>query len=238
MKTDIYTYNIPVQELPDGIEFLFKVLKLDQAHAKQEITGMVSDLLNKSKAYMKIKGGFRLFENGHISINEKMLRCDQLVFKSDVTVARQLAGSSGLVFFAATLGSVFDTWIHHFFGEDDPFSGYVADLIGSIKTEQAVDWLENKISSLVKEKGLSCTNRFSPGYCGWDVAEQHKLFSLFPENFLGISLTSSALMTPIKSVSGVIGTGERVKKVPYTCKFCDQPNCFMRRSYEKTAKAN
>ncbi|MCK7538940.1 MAG: hypothetical protein MZV63_52410 [Marinilabiliales bacterium] len=46
------------------------------------------------------------------------------------------------------------------------------------------------------------TNRFSPGYCGWDVAEQHKLFSFFKDNFCGITLTESALMNPVKSVSG------------------------------------
>ena len=73
------------------------------------------------------------------------------------------------------------------------------------------------------------TNRYSPGYCGWQVAEQHKLFQLIPDNYCGIRLTESALMDPVKSVSGIIGIGENVKINPYTCRMCDMPDCVYRK---------
>lgn len=68
-------------------------------------------------------------------------------------------------------------------------------------------------------EGMVTTNRFNPGYCGWDVTEQHKLFSLMADNYCGIRLTESALMDPVKSGSGFIGIGKSVKRVPYTCIF-------------------
>jgi hypothetical protein len=69
------------------------------------------------------------------------------------------------------------------------------------------------------------------------VADQHKLFSFFPENCCGVSLTESALMHPIKSVSGIIGLGKEVRYREYTCNLCGLAECFYRnRNMEKTAK--
>jgi hypothetical protein len=72
------------------------------------------------------------------------------------------------------------------------------------------------------------TNRFSPGYCGWNVKDQFTLFSFFPEKFCGIELTDSALMVPVKSVSGIIGLGENVQKKAYPCDVCTMQNCYRR----------
>jgi hypothetical protein len=44
------------------------------------------------------------------------------------------------------------------------------------------------------------------------VAEQHKLFSLLPPGICGITLSDSALMHPIKSVSGITGIGKHCKQ--------------------------
>jgi hypothetical protein len=84
--------------------------------------------------------------------------------------------------------------------------------------------------------GMKITNRYSPGYCGWDVSEQHKLFRLIPDNFCGIRLTESALMDPVKSNSGIIGIGESVKMNPYTCSLCDLKECAYRKVREKKSQ--
>jgi len=79
------------------------------------------------------------------------------------------------------------------------------------------------------------SNRFSPGYCTWDVSEQHKLFQLLPKEFCGVSLSDSALMQPIKSISGFIGIGKNITYNHYKCKFCTQKNCTYKKIYnEKT----
>ena len=82
--------------------------------------------------------------------------------------------------------------------------------------EAASDIMQNELGKSAAISGNKITNRYSPGYCGWQVAEQHKLFQLIPDNYCGIRLTESALMDPEKSVSGIIGIGENVKINPYT----------------------
>jgi len=48
--------------------------------------------------------------------------------------------------------------------------------------------------------------RFSPGYRGWHVHEQRKLFLLLkPEDKIGVTLTEGDLMIPEKSTSGIMG---------------------------------
>jgi hypothetical protein len=109
----------------------------------------------------------------------------------------------------------------------------VFDLLGSMIVESAADLLQAEIQRMALSEGLLITNRYSPGYCNWSVADQHKLFSFFPDNCCGIRLTDSALMHPIKSVSGIIGIGPDVSFREYTCNLCSQVDCF-HRSHRRT----
>ena len=112
----------------------------------------------------------------------------------------------------------------------DMIQGYILDTIGSVAVEKAMDVIQQKLAETESRKGRKITNRFSPGYCDWDIGAQRQLFSLLPKNFCGIKLMESALMLPIKSVSGIIGIGEKVKYLDYPCKICDSRNGFRRRS--------
>jgi hypothetical protein len=116
--------------------------------------------------------------------------------------------------------------------EKDFLKGYIYDIIGSEIVEAAADLMQADLKNIMSLSGFKITNRYSPGYCGWDVAEQHSLFELIPENYCGIHLTDSALMDPVKSISGFIGIGNDVRNNPYTCRMCKQDDCVYRRVRE------
>jgi cobalamin-dependent methionine synthase I len=111
--------------------------------------------------------------------------------------------------------------------------GYIYDVIGSEIVENAADLMQSDLEQDMLVTGKKITNRYSPGYCGWDVAEQHNLFELLPLNFCEIKLTPSYLMDPVKSISGIIGIGENVKNNSYSCKICDMKDCLYRSVREK-----
>ena len=90
-------------------------------------------------------------------------------------------------------------------------------------------WVERRIRSDAEERGLGATRRFSPGYCGWSVAEQQELFSFLPDAFCGVTLTPSSLMIPVKTVSGIVGLGPGVVRSAYHCHVCDDDRCYHRR---------
>ena len=79
--------------------------------------------------------------------------------------------------------------------------------------------------------GLPVTNRISPGYGDWDVAEQRRLFALCPAEAIGVTLNAACVMTPGKSISLLVGAGPvaRVDHYFSQCARCWMRDCAYRR---------
>lgn len=145
-------------------------------------------------------------------------------------ICRQLLKSQRYVLFVATAGQEFEAFQQNLAAEGDMVKVFIADAIGSVLAEKTADRMEKELENLLDSYGWYHTNRFSPGYCGWHVSEQQQLFPLFPEQPpCSVTLSESSLMSPIKSVSGIIGIGADVKKHPYSCGLCDYRHCYKRR---------
>lgn len=186
------------------------------------------ELIEESILHTEVIGGYRIFGDESIAIESDKMLVNNEIFELDKIIAKQLIKCSSIAFITVTLGKKYDDWINQYFKNDDPFLGYIADTIGSEMVENAADVIESKVEQEAKKIGLNCTNRYSPGYCGWNVFEQHKFFSFLPDNFCGIKLSESALMNPVKSVSAIIGIGEKCEKKDYQCSLCSMENCYKR----------
>ena len=171
-------------------------------------------------------GGYRICDR--VGFSEKTFQCEQVMFEPGRRVTGYLEKSDTLAFFLVTAGPGMDAWSRQAGEQGDAVLQYTIDTAGSELAEAAADRIEEKIREAANERRFTITNRYSPGYCGWHVSEQHRLFSLFPRNFCGISLTPSSLMIPAKSVSGVIGMGAKTVRKAYQCSLCDMKNCIMR----------
>lgn len=168
--------------------------------------------------------------HGELDTAEDTLSIEDTCFSIGKIITRQLRGSESYAFFAATAGTDFEMFQHTLQQEGDMVRIYIADAVGSIIAEKTADCMEVALDEYIHDKGWKHTNRFSPGYCGWHVSEQKKLFPLFPSaEPCGIRLTDSSLMLPIKSVSGVIGVGLGVRKLEYTCGLCTYDKCYRRK---------
>lgn len=158
-------------------------------------------------------------------------------FNPGKIILSQLKGSQALCYFVATAGQWYEDFQQWLMQQGDMLRVYIANEIGTLLAEKTADCMEETLEEQITPKSLHHTNRFSPGYCGWDVKEQKMLFSLFAANGnntmditpCGIHLTDSCLMIPIKSVSGVIGIGRDVKKHDYKCERCGLESCYKRR---------
>lgn len=148
-------------------------------------------------------------------------------------ITRQLRGSQAYAFFVATSGVEFEDFLERIKAENDMVRVFIADALGSVIAEKAADRMEEVLQEEIDARGWKHTNRFSPGYCGWHVSQQQYLFRMFPDKApCGVRLTASSLMMPIKSVSGVIGVGENVRKLEYSCGLCDYAKCYKRKKKE------
>ena len=144
-------------------------------------------------------------------------------------IEQQLRGSEAYALFICTAGMEYEAWQQRLKEQDDMVRVFIADALGSVIAEKCADVMEEHLQQSIDKLGWHHTNRFSPGYCGWDVSEQQLLFPLFEGQTCGVRLTDSSLMVPIKSVSGIIGQGEKVRRLDYTCGLCDFKQCYKRR---------
>ena len=145
------------------------------------------------------------------------------------TILRQLSGSEAYALFICTSGVEYEAYQQQLKAQGDMLRVFIADALGSVIAEKCADQMETALQESIDKLGWKHTNRYSPGYCGWHVSEQQLLFPLFEGHTCGVRLTDSSLMLPIKSVSGIIGIGEKVCKLDYTCGLCDFEKCYKRR---------
>ena len=150
-------------------------------------------------------------------------------FEMGNIILRQLRGSEAFALFICTSGLEFETYQQRLKEQGDMVRVFMADALGSVIAEKCADQMEKALQESIDKLGWMHTNRFSPGYCGWHVSQQQLLFPLFQGHTCGVKLTDSSLMIPIKSVSGIIGLGEKVRKLEYTCGLCDFKQCYKRK---------
>lgn len=150
-------------------------------------------------------------------------------FEMGNIILRQLRGSEAFALFVCTSGLEFETYQQRLKEQGDMVRVFIADALGSVIAEKCADQMEKALQESIDKLGWKHTNRFSPGYCGWHVSQQQLLFPLFQGHTCGVKLTDSSLMIPIKSVSGIIGLGEKVRKLEYTCGLCDFKQCYKRK---------
>jgi hypothetical protein len=103
----------------------------------------------------------------------------------------------------------------------------------------AVESLAEYINDLLCQQGLPAlrvTNRISPGYADWDVAEQQRLFRVCPGEAIGVVLNAASVMTPGKSISLLVGAGPDARVDHYfsQCARCWLRDCAYRRAPART----
>ncbi|KAA6335998.1 hypothetical protein EZS27_015814 [termite gut metagenome] len=224
-------FNIPLRELAVDPQAAAPMLGYD-SDLPEDILAMVREVMDKTTDCYDIRGGYYILDGLTFDNDEHSLLVEGTNFQTGKIIFHQLKHSEQVALFVCTAGVGIEKWSKQMMTNNDPLAGFIADIMGGVVVEAAIDKIQQSLSNDMKDKGLKITNRYSPGYCGWQTGEQHKLFALLPDT-LGIRLTESALMQPVKSVSGIIGIGANVQFNPYTCRLCEATHCVYR--YKKVS---
>jgi len=146
------------------------------------------------------------------------------------------ARAHNLALFALTLGKPVSSRIEQLFGDNNFALGNMLDSIASLAADRAIERLEQGFAQRFAKTGHPepehRTLGYSPGYCGWDISGQRALFDALTPEEIGITLNKSSLMTPIKSVSGVLVEGSaqiHVFDPKFNfCRACGSHSCIPR----------
>ena len=196
-----------------------------------EITGMIQECLEKLQE-VSAPRSFYLY--APLERIVKMEEDSPVLSFAGIEVqskglAKNLDGCQEVCLLAATIGPGVDLLIRR--AQVSAMSkAVVYQAAGAAMIEAYVDSLNEQIRQEARARGLYLRPRFSPGYGDFSLAHQSDFARVLQmQKTCGITLGSSLLMTPSKSVTAVIGLSEQgTDCLQPGCDTCEHP-CEYRR---------
>jgi hypothetical protein len=104
---------------------------------------------------------------------------------------------------------------------DDPVLGLALDGVGLAAVDALSVAACRHFEQLAEAEGVGTSVPLSPGLDGWSVEDgQPQLFNLLPSEQIGVRLTESFVMRPIKSLTLALGMGPQVTTKGTICDYC------------------
>jgi hypothetical protein len=129
--------------------------------------------------------------------------------RDGLVVGRVYPRAQSLALFVATLGEPLTARIRQLFDEDALAQAWMLDAVASSGADVLADRLAERHRQALVARGLEGAHvlPYSPGYCGWPTRGQGPLFEALRPEEIGVTLNDSCLMSPLKTVSGVLVAG-------------------------------
>jgi hypothetical protein len=225
----IRNFKYSFEQLNLSMEIVEKIMGYAPGASPDPIPDMITSALKKSRELSAIEGGIYISDKFKSDRENGGFWLDDKYFEVGAKISALLRKSEGAALFLCTVGKEISEYGGVLMAKGEVLEGYIFDIIGSLSVESAMNLIHDTFEKEMRDAGVGITNRYSPGYCEWSVGEQQKLFSFFPERFCGVELTESSLMTPVKSVSGIIGFGAEAKRLGHECSLCNLKSCIYRK---------
>jgi hypothetical protein len=151
-------------------------------------------------------------------------RHERIIFQDGTEIAspftaHHLAGAEEIAFIVCTIGPELE--IHssaHM--ENDPLYALALDGLGNSAVERISEQVCGQIGKQAQTRGLSASAPISPGLPEWPVEiGQPQIFSMLNPSQIGITLSSSGMMVPKKSISFILGIGQKMTQIDL-CELC------------------
>ncbi|HIZ55691.1 MAG TPA: DUF4445 domain-containing protein [Firmicutes bacterium] len=125
-----------------------------------------------------------------------------------------------------TLGKKMDARIAQAFAEGDALTGMLLDAMAS-QYLFTIDWrITAELEAECRSRGVGTTRRYTP-LSDIDAKYQHQIVD---QNSLGVTLSESCLMTPLKSCTFLFGIGKGLDTIhiQHDCRYCSHLTCPFR----------
>ena len=207
--------DIPVKT---SFEQALKKLKIEE----EDDVAMIRGLFEKAKEIARPKV---LYREVYIEkISGKNVCISGVNFESDV-LAANFDTIHRVFAYVVTCGTEVDEWSRN---EKDYVVTLWLDMIKEMFLREAIAFFHEYMKAAYKFKRLSSVNPGSGNQDNWPISQQTKLFELIGDvkGQIGVTLTDSFLMLPVKSVSGLLYPS---KTEFINCALCSREICSGRR---------
>jgi hypothetical protein len=127
--------------------------------------------------------------------------------RKDTPVSRIFPRADALALFAFTLGVGVGEKVGEWTRANKVPEACMLDSMASFAVEQAARIAEHRLEGAVGGEETRAL-LYSPGHCGWHISAQRELFDYLRPEDIGITLSTTFLMSPLKSVSGILIAGK------------------------------
>ncbi len=221
------TFQLQLADLHIQREEIYLLLGYGGSLPDEAMLQMIGGIIEEAHKLCKPQIGFKIYD-GEL-IDNKTISINALSMRVGTVIRRHLQNSSQFAVFVSTAGEEFDDYMYELRQSGDIVSEFLADAVGSEIAEAGVRFVCKLVAEKAEKEGLKTTSSYCPGHCAWKLTDQGLLFSLLPENPCEIKLNESFLMSPRKSVSGIIGIGKNVVETPSECDICTMTTCYKRK---------
>jgi hypothetical protein len=111
-----------------------------------------------------------------------------------------------------TIGPKLEKEVTNYSKRGEALRGMILDGIGSAAVDMLAPEVLRLIAAEVSPRGYEISSPVNPGMPGFPLTEQWNLLELVNTHEIGVSLTSSGVLVPRKSVSMVIGIGPKMTR--------------------------
>ena len=208
--------NIPINT---QIEEVLEKLRIEE----RDDIELVSGLFKTAKEIARPKV---LYKEAFVEeISGSRILIDGIAFESEV-VAKNLEDVHRVFAYVCTCGTEVDDWSSQ---EKDYVVSLWLDMIKEMFLYEASDYFKDYLAKSYKIEKLSSINPGSGNVENWDISQQSQLFDLIGNvrEEIGVMLTDTSLMHPIKSTSGLVYPSETDFE---NCSLCTRENCIGRRA--------
>jgi hypothetical protein len=210
--------TIAFDPLPFSMDFpaLCEKLRIRTAH-REEVSRLVEEAAGVARPKVLYKMVFIEAKD------DDSVTADGVTFTSRV-LRVNLDGLHRFFAFVGTAGRELEAWAD---SKQDMLTHYYADAINEAVLHSAVVTFINRLTDQYQ---LATTAAMNPGsLTDWPLREQRPLFSLLGDvrSAIGVELTDTLLMTPRKSVSGILFVAEETFA---SCQLCPRHDCPNRRA--------
>ena len=178
----------------------------------KDVLSLIHSCVDEVRQKLSYKVCYGEFDVGFLNIQSKMF-------------SKNLENCSSVIIFAATIGVEIDRLILKY----SRISPSRALILQSIGTERIEALCDEFCKEIAKEKNMSLTNRFSPGYGDLSLDIQKDIFNFLDcSKRIGLTLNDSLIMSPSKSVTAFVGVSHSKETKKNKCSLCDRKDCEYR----------
>ncbi len=207
-------------ELDINYEEVGRYLGIREGKLEDETRLEIEDAVIQLKNYVDYKVEYKVFE---LSNKEEYVGVKGTTLKLEgQAIQRLLQDSEKCIVLAVTLGQRIDTLLRTL-QVTNLSQAVMIDFCASSMVEHLCNQVNDEIKDLWLERNRYLTDRFSPGYGDLPLEVQKPLCDVLDTSRrMGLHVTSSGIMIPRKSITGIIGISEHKQKMKIKgCKYCD-----------------